>query len=218
MKNALFLLLLTTSAWAQKDFAFDYIAEYDFRMVDSAKVQKRWFWFNSHDNSYRLEIIDTGRGNVRCYFFEINGKTSTFIMDKEQFFAGAACATNCKLVTDMFRDRYYHEEDYALTSVDTLVNGTPRNLFTAASKDPKREQRKKLGKACYIYGNQPEFDKPMIIPAIDYYLWKRDPKFPVGLPLDRYQLTFEGKRTFWYHLVDYAPLKVYFIIPKECAD
>lgn len=219
MKKALFWLLLTSSAWAQKDFAFDYIAEYDFRMTETAKVQKRWFWFNSFDNSYRLEIIDMGNGNVQCYFFEIDGKTTTFIMDKEQFFAGAACATNCKLVTDMFRGRYYHEEEYALTASDTLIGDIPHKRFTAASIDLKREQRKKLGKACYIYGNQPEFHQPMIIAAIDYYLWKQDPKFPNGLPTDRYQLTFDGhQRTVWYHLVEYAPLKVYFIIPKECAD
>jgi|GEM_PF-6347665 len=50
MKNALFWLLLTLSAWAQEDFAFDYMAEYDFRMTETAKVtfdgQQRTVWYH----------------------------------------------------------------------------------------------------------------------------------------------------------------------------
>lgn len=217
MKYCAFLLLMTVSAWSQKDFVFNCIAEYDFKASDTSRIQKRWFWINSRDNTYRLEIVDAGKGKVRCHFLDINGKASTFYMDKEQFFSGAACATNCDLVSDAPSERLFKADQYALTASDTVVDGKDLIHFVAANTDPGREKRKKHGRSHFVYGEQDEFELPLLISGFDYYLWKADPKFK-GLPIDRFYITADGRRVGWYHLAEFAPLKVLFILPKECAE
>ena len=118
--------LFLTTALGQKEYAFDYAMQIEYRKTADSIPKYYYTYTNSKDNSYLLTVSDsqTDSNKITFYLKDMNGLTAGSSMDKADFYKVEAIGVKCPLVRK-FKNTYKSMQlrDYKFIAFsDTLID------------------------------------------------------------------------------------------------
>ncbi|MDV6167061.1 hypothetical protein R1T16_01405 [Flavobacterium sp. DG1-102-2] len=163
----LFTILITTLASAQKDYSFDYVAEYKIYddeygngLTDDHCL--RYDFINSKDSSYMLYAFincDTIKLNLTLE----NGKSYHSEISYNDFFV-THIGLKCPVERRKENSSYKNVKDYLFVpQKDTIINGISFNNFML--KRLKHKEGKVIPDNYYIIDNTAGFNHPVLNPT-----------------------------------------------------
>jgi len=221
MKNQFLLFLLITissTAFGQKKYSFDYALVYDFQLNENTKVEKRILMTNSKDNSYLLEVTEKDSLNYSLEFVDQSGHYSNTLLSHSDFFKAETISIDCEALRAYENPFKYQVENYDFhTANDTLIEGNKYSRYFFRSNKVKKEKNKKLATLFFVLENNTNFHQPVLLHPTSYEEWKLEKNIPNGIPKLFYFTSYTtNKIVSKYTLTDYRKIDKYILITKDC--
>ncbi|RZK08010.1 MAG: hypothetical protein EOO46_14435 [Flavobacterium sp.] len=209
------LLLLSFSAFCQKEFVFDYMILYNYQEDEDAEIKEKVFLTNSNDNTYFASFFL--KDDEWHMLFSSQKYVSFFNITKEQFKSEIILPCDLvKVTSDKFNKD--HAKDYHfITAESKLIQGNYYKTYALKSVDLKREKRKKIATFYYCIESDTEFHLPILLNEIVSANYFEEKPAINGLAKEMYFISYdEQKKTNIYSLKEIVKNEMTIIVPEEC--
>ena len=153
--------LAFNTASPPKTYAFDYIAEYEFRKSDTSAVRQIYVLTNSKDNSFNAMLIVKDQETAYLDFRDERGIKSSTLLNITAFFKAETVTYNC---SGIIKSKPGSSADKALetfsATADTIIDGKPYTQYRLKLDNGMDGDAWKYGTATYIVESDTEFHSP----------------------------------------------------------
>ncbi len=222
-------ILISTICFAQKQYEFDYLIEYELTFYkDSIKIKnrpfrekdetiKKLYLTNSKQNNYIVELTELDSLNYKMIFTDYNGIYSDVLILKTDLITAEFINIDCKYV-NRFSDRFNYKKKYYdfLNLNDTLINGKSYGKYKIESNNPKRTKKIKIGTEFYIINQQTTFHLPIFTLSTAYAKWKTEGNLPLGIYFEKYFIDYYGYLSSKEKLKNYWKIDKKIVLNDEC--
>jgi hypothetical protein len=213
--------LFLTTALGQKEYAFDYAMQIEYRKTADSIPKYYYTYTNSKDNSYLLTVSDsqTDSNKITFYLKDMNGLTAGSSMDKADFYEVEAIGVKCPLVRK-FKNTYKSMQlrDYKFIAFpDTLIDAVAYKHYAVKCINAKKAEKENIGAQHYLVNKDAPFHLPVLLPQTAVYeVCKNAGNIPNGLYTMAYYITHEGKITDISKIYEVVPHQKLIYIDEQC--
>lgn len=227
--SALLFLLFSLFSFAQKQYDFDYLIEYELTLYkDSLKIKnrpfrkkdeiiKKYYLTNSKKNNFIAEVTELDSVNYKMIFRDRNGIYSNVSFLKSEFNKAEFINIECENVIKHINPYKYQIKNYNFSILtDTIINDKSYSRYMLASTKPKKIKRKKLGTQIYIIDKETQFHSPILNFSTAYEEWKSNKILPNGIFYEKYFIDYNKTLDSKFKLIGFWKIDEKIIIQDEC--
>jgi hypothetical protein len=220
MKRQLLLFffgLFCFSVAAQKSYTFNYIAEYEFRKIETSKPKKRWVLSNAADNTYYAIVSESDDGKYVVYFSdEKSGIRSWIYTSEKEFLKTETFKARCKNVRYRAPITRKQKENYSIfVKNDTLIDQAAYKQYGFSKLVKTSDLDRHYGDMTCVLEKDTEFHKPLFYS--EYIGEMTTGEIPNGILKESFVRCITMNRNeYLYKLVNYKPTIKFLTIPDDC--
>ena len=220
IKTCIIILFLHSNSYAQKNYEFDYVLEYEYT-TDTLTEPHSYFRFtNSKDNSYSLTVTEKDKDDFYLWLIDAKGLESASVILKSDFFEVESIGIQCQQVREFIDPKIKkHTSDYSFVTLnDTLINTVPHKHYKVKYNDEKKAKKKNIADVHYIVQNDTEFHVPNFFPeSPGFAKWQNSrATVPNGIYFKAFNKLPDGTIEKETTLLQYTKIKKIIIVDEEC--
>lgn len=214
----IFFLSISTFCFAQKEYRFDYMLEYETTIYrDSVIKFKEYYLTNSKMNNYLAVLKEKDSLYYEFFLTDENGIHADAKILKTDFYKAEFINVDCNSVLP-YQNPYKHKtKRYDFYNLkDTIINDTAYYHYKMQSNNSRREKSKKVGSEHYIVNKKTAFHLPILRFPTAYEYWKKKKNIPNGIGIDHFSMSYYNELVYQQKLINTIKIETKIIIPKEC--
>ena len=215
------LIFLVSQCFAQKQYSFDYIIEYENIIIQDTlrKMGSTYVLTNSKDNTYFGMLNERDSLNFSLDFMDYKSIRTNYSIIKKSDFGDAEFITlNCKDIIKNTHPFQHLTKKYHFTEPkDTIINTKVYLTYTIEDNNNiKRKKDKKNNAITYIVDKETDFHLPIFTNEAVYEEYHAEGKLPNGIIFEKISRNFLNKLVHIQRRVNYLPTNKKIVIPLDC--
>lgn len=213
------LFVYCFSAFAQKQYTFDYIIEYKTTHIKDTLI-KDWTMYlltNSKDDSYLVQLIEKDSLNFSLNFIDHNEMSSHVIINKKDFSEVEFINISCNdIVHSMHPFKELVKHYYFTKPKDTLIDNKKYITYAIKTHNMRRKKRKKIGSDIYIVDKETSFHVLVFSFPTTYETYKENGNITNGIFIKKIFSDYLNELWSIQERINYLPTNKKIIISGDC--